>query len=100
MKITYDEDTNSIFCRFLNQDDTTVKSCSVEYVQCQRKLISTQKQQNATNTGVPNTLQIMLTFDDSDGAKYCYEVKASNSSYTLHVDGILNRGKKDVDFIK
>lgn len=91
MKITYDEDTTSIFCRFLNQQDTTDKTCSIEYVQCQRRLISIPKQLNATDTGIPNTFQINI--DDSDEATYCYRVKASNSSYTVHVDGTLNLGK-------
>ena len=94
MKIIYDEDTASIFCTFLSQQDTTDISCNIKYVQCQQKSISVPKQLSATNTDVPNTLQIMLKFNDSDQVKYCYEVRASNSSYTVRVDGTLNLGNK------
>lgn len=93
--VTYDKDAISIICTFLNQQDTTVKSCSIKYVQCQQKFTSTPKQLSAMNTTVPNTLQVILTFDDSDEARYCYDVEASNSSYTVHVDGTLNLGKKN-----
>lgn len=100
MEIVYVEDTTSIFCRFLNQQDTTDKSCSIDYVQCQQRLISTPKQLNATETNTPNMLLIFLKFDDSDEGTYCYDVMASNSSYTLHVYGTLNHGKKAVDHIR
>ena len=93
MEITYVEDTTSIFCRFLNQQDVTEKSCSIEYVQCQRRLISKPNQLNATNTGVSNVLQIILMFNDPDEVKYCYDVEAKNSSYTVRVDGTLDFGK-------
>ena len=97
VKITYDEKTTSFFCRFLNQQDTTdIISCSIKYVQCQRKSISVPKQQNATTTGVPNVLQIVLTSDDFDEATYCYDLEATNSSYTMHIDGTLNFGKKAI----
>jgi hypothetical protein len=99
VKITYDQDTTGItfFCRFLNQQDVTDISCSIKYVQCQREALSVPKQLNATSTGVPNVLQIILTFDDPSEATYCYDVEATNSSYTMHVDGTLNFGKNHMN---
>ena len=98
VKVTYDEDTTGItfFCRFLNQQDITDISCSIKYVQCQREDLFVPKQLNATSTGVPNVLQIVLTLDDSGDATYCYSIEAANASYTVHVDGTLNFGKNSI----
>ena len=98
VKVTYDEDTTGItfFCTFLNQLDITDISCSINYVQCQREALSVPKQLNATSSGVPNVLQIVLTFDDSGEATYCYSIKATNASYTVHVDGTLNFGMNSI----
>ena len=65
-------------------------------MQCQGESISAPKQLNATTTAVPNVLQIFLTFNDSNGATFCYTVDARNSSHAVRVDGTLTFGKKSI----
>ena len=86
--MNYDSSTSTILCTFLNELDTTEKSCSIRYGLCNQELVNSAQAFSTTET--PNSVSLKLT-DLSDGA-YCYVVTASSDNTTIKVKGNLSKG--------
>ena len=83
--------TPAIICRFLNELDTSIKSCVVMYGQCGQELDQTA-QGNSTMED-PNTIPLPVDSDRID----CYVVTASSGSFTVIVDSQANNEEKGID---
>ena len=83
VKVIYDSTTSTIFCTFLNELDTTEKSCSIKYGLCNQELVNST--QGFSTTKTPNSVSLKLT-DLSDGV-YCYVVSASSDNIAINVKG-------------
>ena len=80
--VRYDSSDSTISCAFLNQTDTSIKSCSVTYGSCN------QQQSQTTVSGMstvasPNNVTLSIEPQGS----FCYTVSASNRDLTVAVDG-------------
>ena len=80
MKVEYDSTASTITCVFLNHLDTSVKSCNIQYGECDSKVF---KRASANTT----TDSVMLNIDVS--RSICYNVTASNRSRTVIVQGTI-----------
>ena len=83
VEVKYDPATSAITCVFLNQPQgmVIVKSCQIQYGDCQLKMTLTSNETTTTNDVALN-----LQFSAS-GQEYCYVVTASNGSHTVMVEG-------------
>ena len=80
--VRYDSSDSTISCAFLNQTDTSIKSCSVNYGPCG------QQQSQTTVSGMstvasPNTVTLSI----KPRGTFCYTVSASNRDFTIEIDG-------------
>ena len=71
--------TSTIICRFLNELDTSIKSCVVMYGQCGQELDQTARGNSTVED--PNTISLPMDSDRID----CYVVTASSGSFTVVV---------------
>ena len=76
-----------ITCIFENRQDTTEKSCIVEYGPCEEP-VNQIAQANSTLAD-PYLVKIQL---DSELSSYCYTVNASNSTFTVFIEGNITKG--------
>ena len=85
--VRYDSTTSTITCNFLDEADTSIKSCSLR--QCDEMLAS-GPEQNIT-VEVSNFIELNGATENSN----CYLVTASNSSFriTVEVRTSMNGGK-------
>ena len=89
MQVVY-RDTSTISCIFLNQSDTSKKTCCVTYRRCDQK-----KPGNTpiTNCSRDSSYNIHLEVADySSQNYYCYTVTASNDTHTVKVEGTFTLG--------
>ena len=75
--------TNKLYCTFLNQQDTSGKSCNVSYAPCGDELIQTAA--GYSNTERPNIVEIHLNLPESN--TYCYIVDATSDTFKILVEG-------------
>lgn len=68
--------------------DTSQKSCSIVYRKCNQG--QTESAQGSSTQEVPNRVILTVMFG---GDSVCYNVTASNSNYTLVVEGIVMQSK-------
>lgn len=83
----YDSATSIILCVFLNELDTSEKSCSIQYGLCGQE----QTEMAADNT---TTSSVMLNLDltnTGSNLMYCYSITARNGTYTVIVDGRIGK---------
>ena len=86
MNITFDSATNKFYCTFLNQQDTSGKSCNVSYALCGDQLIQTEV--GYTNTERPNIAELQLNLPESRlKYAYCYNATASNDTFKILIQG-------------
>ena len=80
--------SSAITCTFLNDLDTSIKSCVVMYGQCGQEL----KQTTQGNSTVedPNTISLPVDSDRID----CYVVTASSGLFSVIVDSQAEIGRK------
>lgn len=74
----YNSATSTITCTFLNQSDTSLKSCSIRYGSCdqqQRKTV----QENSSSSKITLSLKSQNSF--------CYTAIARNSTFAVAVQG-------------
>ena len=72
--------TNRIICTFMNQQDMSIKSCNVSYAQC-------GQQQTQLAYSVESAFQLVVDLKLADPIKYCYNVTASNSTFSVLIEG-------------
>ena len=85
VEIKYNSAATTISCVFLNQLDSSEKSCSIQYGICDQE----QTEMVASNTTSGNVmLNLALT---GSGRVYCYNITARNRTYTVIVDGKIGR---------
>ena len=83
----YDSTISAIVCRFLDQTDTSVKSCTAKYGQCGEVLADTS--QGNSTVEVPNRIELSV----DPGILDCYSVIASSSTATAVVEGKREAGE-------
>ena len=86
--------TSTIICRFLNELDTSIKSCVVMYGQCGQELNQTERG-NSTVVD-PNIVSVRVNSIRID----CYVVIASSGSFTVIVDSQTNDEDKGTCTLK
>ena len=83
VNVTFDNETNSIYCTFLNSQDNSDKSCNVSYSSCGDQLVQTAM--GIANTERPNFVEISLELTALHA--YCYVVAASNGTFKVLIEG-------------
>ena len=78
----YNSTASKIICNFLNQFDTSIKSCQVTYGECGTG--QTQSVPGNSTSETPNTVILTVMFGDGST---CYNVTASNGNFTVMVEG-------------
>ena len=87
---TFTESTVS--CVFLNQSDTSEKTCCVTHRLCDQKILENTLRCNKDST-YNNVIELEVYFGHlSTSQKYCYAVIASNDTYTVKVEGTFTLG--------
>ena len=89
--------STSVTCTFLNQEESSMKTCSIAYYRSNScgldELSSLPTKQIAQNAS--NTITIGIPFIDQlrggDGM-FCFIVSANNGTHAATVRGTLNRG--------
>ena len=81
VEVQYSSADSTISCIFLNQMDTSIKSCNVTYGICGQNLKQTV--QGSTSLMFPNTVVLKVTQSSS----FYYAVTATNDSFTVVVEG-------------
>jgi hypothetical protein len=76
--VEYDSDASIITCNFLDETDTSIKSCSLQ--QCDQMLASGPVQNSTVEA--PNSVPLSVATEDSD----CYLVTASSNSFRITVE--------------
>ena len=87
VRVEYDLGTSTITCNFLNETDTSIKSCSLR--QCDLMLASAPGQNSTVEA--PNSIPLSVATGDSD----CYLVTASSNSFrtTVEIRTSMDAGK-------
>ena len=81
----YKTKDKTVLCTFLNPLDTSQKSCSVRYGQCGQEL-SRRMESESRDGGSNNVISFKLNIEGNDQT-LCYAITASNSTYTIIVEG-------------
>ena len=92
VNVTYDEESSTITCTFFDAQNIAGKSCIIEYRICNSQLIGQSLEASSTPES-PNIVTLNLRSIDSN-QPYCYNVTASNISYTVIVMGRIGKKKK------
>ena len=74
-----------ISCEFLNQSDTSEKTCCATYKSCNKKEPGNTQ---TCDRDSPYNIQLEVVDESYD----CYTVTASNDTYTVKVEGTFNIG--------
>ena len=78
VRVEYDSATSTITCNFLDETDTSIKSCSLQ--ECDQMLASVPGLNSTVET--PNSIALSVATGDSD----CFLVTASNTSFRTSVE--------------
>ena len=90
--VEYSATLSAIICRFLNQTDTSVKSCTVMYGPCDQQSVKTT--QGKTTLEAPNYIELHVDF--TGGSLDCYVVTASSGTSSVVVEARrMQTGKND-----
>ena len=74
---------SAIVCTFLDQTDSSVKSCTVKYGQCDGMLAYTSQGNSTSAVNTPNRIALNVDGERLD----CYVVIASSAAITVVVNG-------------
>ena len=88
VKVVYDMITLTIICTFDDPLNITGKSCTIEYGNCNQQMRPTLEGSSTRES--PNIVTLKLQSIDSN-QRYCYNVTASNGSYTVIVMGSIGK---------
>ena len=78
--MVYSSDTSTLLCIFLNELDTSPKSCSVTYGQCNAEMKQSTRIEDSNGTTLTLTLQELVP-------PTCFIVTASNSTVIIAIEG-------------
>lgn len=78
VRVEYNSDISTIVCDFLNETDTSIKSCSLG--QCDQMLASIPGQNSSVED--PNSISLNVVTEDSD----CFLVAASSNGFRVTVE--------------
>ena len=81
------EATSTVICRFQSHLDTTVKTCSIRYGQCNKNL-----SQYAEAMSTADIISLKLSLELAN-QMYCYAIKATNGTFTVIVEGHISRSE-------
>ena len=84
--VEYDTAESTLSCIFVNQQDNSTKICKIKYGLCQQGLSKSNEETTTTEMAV-------LTLQLGNGQTYCYQVEASNRTYTVLIEGSLSTGQ-------
>lgn len=82
VNVQYNSTTSTVVCDFLDKMDTSIKTCSIKYGQCNPQFLNSTAEANST-LEAPNYIVLYVT----QGIIDCYVVKASSGGITILVDG-------------
>ena len=90
VQVMYKEATSesSISCIFLNQSDTSEKTCCITHRLCDQMGPESNVQVCSRNS--PYSIQLKVS--DHSSQHYCYTVTASNNTHTVKVEGTFTIG--------
>ena len=93
VNVTFNLALSTVFCKFLDQQDSTVKSCIIEYGPSRSCGDLLHKQQN--NASTISTVAIDLRDQPQlfEEIMHCFVVTASSKTFTLKVKGSFNTCK-------
>lgn len=80
--VEYNTARSTIICRFLNETDTSVKSCTVMYGQCDQQLVKTAPGRSTIEA--PNYIELRV--DPAWSTLDCYIVTASSDTFIVMVE--------------
>ena len=80
VRVVYNLDTSTLLCIFLNELDTSTKSCSVTYGQCNTEMKQSTRIDDSNGTTLTLTLQELVP-------PTCFFVIASNSTVIISIEG-------------
>ena len=86
--VVYETVPSTITCTFDDPLNITGKSCTVEYGNCNQQIGQTLEGSSTQES--PNIVTLKLQSIDSN-QMYCYNVTASNGSYTIIVMGSIGK---------
>ena len=86
--------TSTITCRFLDESDTSVKSCNVTYGRCGQELTQPRQLGNFSTMEAPNTVYIKLPVNSN--SLDCYNVTASSDVFTVIVQVLGQNTKRGI----
>lgn len=97
--VTIDLMSSVVSCRFLNQQDRTLKSCSIMYNRSESCRVDDalhlsrfrQISQDTSNTVVIG-LPFVKQLDGNRTGTFCFVVSATNATYTAMISGAFNIG--------
>ena len=92
VEVEYDRMTSSITCRFLDETDTSIKSCSVTYGQCSQVPGQVGQLGNSSTMETPNVVYIKIPVSGDD--LKCYNVTASSDVFTVIVQAMGSNTKR------
>ena len=89
VKVQYTEATyeSAISCTFLNQSDTSEKTCCATHGRCDES-----GPESIQECKADSPYNIPLEISDRSIQRYCYTVTASNGSHTVKVEGTFTLG--------
>ena len=88
VRVKYDEMSSTITCTFLNELDTSIKSCVVMYGHCGQKLNQTTRGNSTVED--PNIISLPV----NSNRIACFVVTANSGSLTVLVDSQAEIGRK------
>ena len=84
------ESASHVVCTFVNDMSSEFeKSCSIRYGKCQERLLMTAE--GATSPHSPNIVDLELVA--SELQSFCYTINASNTTFTVIMEGICDSKK-------
>ena len=86
VQVEYDRTVSTITCTFLDETDTSVKSCNVTYGRSGQELVQPGQLGNYSTMETPNIVYIKLPVDAA--SLECYYVTASSDVFTVIIQAM------------
>jgi hypothetical protein len=88
--VTFDLSSDVAICTFLNQHESTTKTCTLMYNQSESCQLDTP---DTSHTAQSASLTIVrIPFVNNGTGQHCFAVSASNGTYRAVIQGALNIG--------
>ena len=99
--MTFDLSSDVVICKFLNQHESTIKTCTLIYNQSESCPLDTPDT-SYTAQSASDIVRVSFPFVNNlhDGTeRHCFFVSASNGTYRAIIQGTLNTGKMSINVI-